>query len=149
MFLAERQENDMSGLDLELVTQPSDEDYNAIRQPLIDYNASKVDGPWGPLAIMLRDEAGTVRGGLWASYSYDWLFVELLVVPEAFRGQGLGARMLQQAEGWARERGCVGVWLDTFSFQAPGFYEKQGYTVFGVLDQYPGQTQRFFLRKML
>ncbi|WP_247749109.1 GNAT family N-acetyltransferase [Rhizobium sp. L245/93] len=57
--------------------------------------------------------------------------------------------MLQQAEGWARERGCVGVWLDTFSFQAPGFYEKQGYTVFGVLDHYPGEMQRFFLRKML
>lgn len=139
----------MSALELELVTQPSDDDHNAIRQPLIDYNASKVDGPWGPLAILPRCDDGAVRGGLWASYCYDWLFVELLVVPEAARGQGLGARMLQQAERWAKEQGCVGVWLDTFSFQAPGFYEKQGYSVFGVLDHYPGETQRFFLRKML
>lgn len=140
----------MPALDMTLVTAPTDDDLKAIRKPLAAYNASKVgDKPSGPLAILLRDSEGQVQGGLWANYYYDWLCVDLLVVPEAVRGQQLGSKMLRQAENWAKEKGCVGIWLDSFSFQAPGFYEKQGYSVFGVLDRYPGDTQRVFLQKML
>jgi hypothetical protein len=51
------------------------------------------------------------------------------------------------AEDEARALGCVGVWLDTFSFQARGFYERHGYEVFGTLDEFPAPHQRFFLRK--
>ena len=49
----------------------------------------------------------------------------------------------------ARERGCIGLWLDTYWFQARSFYEKQGYEVFGALDDYPRGGQRFFLKKSL
>jgi hypothetical protein len=52
------------------------------------------------------------------------------------------------AEGRAVERGCHSAWVDTFSFQAPGFYRKLGYEVFGELD-YPPEHKRFFLRKRL
>jgi hypothetical protein len=46
-------------------------------------------------------------------------------------------------------RGCVGVWLDTFSFQARGFYEKLGYRVFGEVADYPPGHTRHFLKKSL
>jgi hypothetical protein len=52
------------------------------------------------------------------------------------------------AEGRAVERGCHSAWVDTFSFQAPGFYPKLGYEVFGELDYPPGH-KRIFLQKRL
>jgi hypothetical protein len=61
---------------------------------------------------------------------------------------GLGRGPVAQAERIAVERGCHAAHLDTFSFQARGFYEKHGYAVFATLD-YPPERQRFFLRKRL
>jgi GNAT superfamily N-acetyltransferase len=80
---------------------------------------------------------------------YDWLFIELLAVPEQWRGHDYGTALMGEAERIARSRGCVGVWLDTFDFQARGFYEKLGFTLFGTLDDHPVGHRRFFLRKRL
>ena len=56
---------------------------------------------------------------------------------------------MEQAEAVAREQGCVGIWLDTFTFQAPGFYRKLGYALFGEIPDYPPGSSRFFLSKRL
>jgi ribosomal protein S18 acetylase RimI-like enzyme len=57
--------------------------------------------------------------------------------------------MLHQAEREAIARSCRGAWLDTYSFQARGFYERLGYTVFGILNDYPPGQYRVFLHKEL
>jgi ribosomal protein S18 acetylase RimI-like enzyme len=72
-----------------------------------------------------------------------------LYVPDLLRGQGFGSRLLRQAEEEASRRGCTGAWLDTFSFQAPDFYRRRGYTVFGAIEDYPPGHRRYFLRKSL
>ncbi len=46
-------------------------------------------------------------------------------------------------------RGCRGAWLDTFSFQAPGFYESIGYQRLGDLPDFPPGSRRHFLWKPL
>jgi hypothetical protein len=56
---------------------------------------------------------------------------------------------MASAEKIALERGCVGSWLTTFSFQASGFYEGLGYEVFGRLENSPGENVRIFMRKRL
>jgi GNAT superfamily N-acetyltransferase len=86
-------------------------------------------------------------GGLWMVARRDWLFLDLFVLPAEARRQGLGSRILAMAEAEARSRGCVGVWLDSFGFQAPGFYRRHGYQVVGVLPDYPAPHGRFFLAK--
>ena len=49
----------------------------------------------------------------------------------------------------AHSRGCRAVWLDTFSFQAPGFCRTQRYQEFGRLDDYPaGHTRHFFWKAL-
>ena len=101
------------------------------------------------LAVLLRDENGAAIGGLWGRTAWRWLFVELLFVPEALRCGGAGRELMRRAEAEAVERGCQLVWLDTFSFQARGFYEKLGYSVFGRLDDYPPGFSRFFMQKKL
>jgi GNAT superfamily N-acetyltransferase len=98
---------------------------------------------------MLRDGNRTCVGGLWGRLHYDWLFIEMLLVPEQLRGEGSGSRLLVKAEEFARERGCVGVWLDTHGFQAPHFYLKQGYERFGSLADHPRGFDRIFFRKYL
>src|ERR1700722_18293136 len=77
-----------------------------------------------------------------------WLFIRYLWVSEALRGKGIGRELMAGAEGRARERGCHSAYVDTFSFQGPGFYPKLGYQVFGELDYPPGH-KRIFLRKRL
>jgi ribosomal protein S18 acetylase RimI-like enzyme len=71
------------------------------------------------------------------------------VIPQNVRGKGIGSRLLQNAEEFARQNGCVNVWLDTFSFQAPDFYRKRGNEVFAELNCYPNDFSRIFLRKRL
>ncbi len=99
-------------------------------------------------AILLRDpDTQAVVGGLYGMDGFGWAFVKYLAVPDAYRGQGLGSRLLAEAEAIARARGYIGVWLDTFEFQARPFYEKLGYSVFGELEGAPNAIPRYFLKK--
>lgn len=102
-----------------------------------------------PLILAIEDGQRNVIGGLWGRTAYDWLFVELLFVPEALRGKGIGTELMRRAEAEAIARGCHGAWLDTFQFQARGFYERLGYACFGELADYPAGSARYFMRKSL
>ena len=90
---------------------------------------------------------GSVTGGATGYGSFDWVFLELLFVPETLRGKGVGSELLARVEAFAREHKMLGVWLDTFNFQARPFYERHGYAVFGTIDNHPSGGQRYFLQK--
>ncbi len=139
----------MATPDIVISDRPDPADREAILQALLDYNTARAGAAdIQPFAALLRDPGtGNTIGGLWGRSAYGWFFVELLVVPEHLRGQGVGTALMRSAEDAARKRGCVGIWLDTFSFQAPGFYRKLGFETFGRLDYYPGQSSRYFLAK--
>jgi GNAT superfamily N-acetyltransferase len=117
----------------------------------LDEASRPVIGPAQPrlLVIPLRDEAGAVTGGLWAVSLFQWLQLEMLFVPPPMRGQGVGSALLAAAEDEARRRQCIGMYVDTFSFQAAPFYEKMGFYPFGVLDDCPPGHRRLFLQKRL
>ena len=133
-------------LRITIARNPSEADRDAVLSPLRAYNIDRAGDPRNrPVAILLTDEKGDHVGGLWGRCAYDWLFVELLSVPEEHRGAGYGKSLLGQAEGIARANECIGIWLDTFEFQARGFYEKLGFEVFGTLEDHPVGQKRFFL----
>jgi GNAT superfamily N-acetyltransferase len=102
-----------------------------------------------PLAVLLQDPAGADIGGLWGRTARGWLHMDTPFVPDALRGAGLGSRLVRMAEAEAERRGNRGAWLDTFSFQARGFYERLGYSVFGTLEDYPPGHRRHYLCKRL
>lgn len=134
--------------ELHPIEAPVAADREAIAAPLRAYNLSKVATiEIKPLAIALRDADGHIIGGLWGETALDWLHVDLLAVPESLRGQDVGTALMRRAEAIARERGCVGAWLDTFAFQARGFYEKLGYQMFGEISDHPVGSARYFLSK--
>lgn len=128
---------------------PDREDLSAIVATLDVYNAAHsgmADLPG--FAIVLRDPGTRVAtGGLYATDGYGWAFIRYLAVPEQYRGQGLGRRLMTEAEKIARDRGYIGLWLDTFEFQARPFYEKLGFEVFGELEGGQGAIARYFLKK--
>ncbi|MFS2156096.1 GNAT family N-acetyltransferase [Pseudomonas sp. Pseusp122] len=136
---------------IELTSQPTEEDYLAILTPLRAYNVSQAgDAGAEKFALLVRDEhTHEVLGGLYGKLLYRWMFIELLAVPEQTRSQGTGSRLMGMAEELAREKNCVGIWLDTFDFQAPDFYRKHGFTEFGQLQDYPPGHQRLFFQKRL
>jgi GNAT superfamily N-acetyltransferase len=139
----------------EIVYEPEllPESRAAVIDGLVAFNRSQTPdfaGKYGSIGLMLKHpETGATDGGLTARIGFGWMFVELLFVPERLRGQGVGRQLMQQAEVVARQHQCVGIWLDTFTFQAPGFYQKLGYALFGEITNYPPGSSRFFLHKHL
>jgi GNAT superfamily N-acetyltransferase len=122
----------------------------AIIGPLVEYNSSRAGASHNqPIAVLVKDKDGEVVGGLWGHTGYEWLFTQLLVVPAGLRGRGVGTDIMRKAESEAMSRGCRGAWLDTFEFQARGFYERIGYECFGELPNYPQGFSRFFMKKTL
>lgn len=102
-----------------------------------------------PIAVVARDARGAIVGGIVGTTNWNWLHVRLVWVSESCRRGGLGRRLMAELERAAVARGCTRAHLDTFSFQARPFYERLGYRVFGVLDDYPPGQQRFFMEKTL
>ena len=137
------------GYRLTVEDAPDEADVEVLPYALEAYNEGRwpQHPAWQPLAIFLRDEAQIVAGLAGETYC-GWLFVKYLWVSEGLRGRGVGRELMARAEVRARERGCHSASLDTFSFQALGFYEKLGYQEFARLD-YPPDHHKHFMRKRL
>jgi GNAT superfamily N-acetyltransferase len=138
-------------LKMEVSFDVTAEEREAILKPLRAYNLSHTgDMAFETVGILLRVPVTLeVVGGLYGKISYGWMFIELLSIPDEMRTQGAGTRLMNAAEDLARQRGCGGIWLDTFSFQAPGFYRKLGFSEFGHIADYPAGHQRHFFQKRL
>jgi len=118
-----------------------------ILEPLAQHNeAAAGPGRWDTLAVTVRGVDGEVAGGLWGRTGYGFLFVELLALGPA-RGLGLGRKVMALAEAEARRRGLLGIWLDTWTFQALGFYPKLGFMECGRITEYPPGHDRIFYVK--
>jgi GNAT superfamily N-acetyltransferase len=126
-----------------------------IRQRIIEYNMQKV--PLGgiltvePLNVILKDSDGNIVGGINASTICYWgkCHIDIFWIEEQYRGTGYGGKLLRRVEEIALERGCTLILLDTYSFQAPGFYIKNGYEIFGVIENCPPGHSQYFLKKSL
>jgi GNAT superfamily N-acetyltransferase len=152
-MLRRMSDRDASGLGhgyrLTIEDSPAEADIEVLPHALEAYNEGEwpQHAPWRELAVFVREGDRIVAGLAGESYC-GWLFVKYLWVSEGLRGRGVGSELMARAEARARERGCHSAWLDTFSFQARGFYEKLGYEEFGRLDYPPGR-HRHFMRKRL
>lgn len=119
-----------------------------ILKGLIEYNRQKA-GPakWQSVAVVINDARGRVLGGLSGWTGWGWMHVELFWLPDELRRHGHGRRLMELAEAEARKRGCIGIYLNTASFQAPEFYPKLGFTPLAVMDDFPPGHKTFYLVK--
>ncbi len=96
-----------------------------------------------------KDSNGVAIGGIRGTVLMYWLRLEFLWVDDAFRGAGVGSRLLAEAEARGRELGAKNVGLETFEWQAPDFYRKQGYVEAARLENYFDDRDSAFMRKVL
>lgn len=109
--------------------------------------ASRKEGAIQNLQIIVEDDNGQWIGGLVAELCWNWLFVDKLWVDDSHRHEGIGSKLLREAERLAAERGCIHAYLTTYEFQARVFYEKHGYLVVGKLEDYPPGSAYYWMSK--
>ena len=134
---------------IEVTDVRNEQDDAFVASQLSAYNAEFVVRDFRLLRVFARDEEGSIIGGLLAETYWQYLEVHKLWVSEAHRNVGHASRLMNAAESEARQRGCKHAFLDTFSFQALGFYHKLGYSEFGRLDEFGGKHKRHYLHKRL
>ncbi len=78
-----------------------------------------------------------------------WLNIDVLFIEADVRGQGLGSRLLAQAEQQAVELGARSAKLETFEWQAPAFYRKHGYAEYARVNGYAGGFYLSCMKKVL
>lgn len=141
----------MSPISIHVLDKADVADIDFIRNGLREYNARFTEEGFAPLYVFLRDGDGSLVGGLLADTYWGWLSIHVVWIDERHRGQNYGERLIAVAEGEARQRGCAHVQLDTLSFQARPFYEKQGYRVYGSLADFPAGSGhvRYYMTKDL
>ena len=141
----------MSRPELTLTDAPTDADESVISSGLADYNTEKAGyRDWRPLAALLRDpQTGATLGGMIGRTSYGLLFIDMVYLPKTMRGQDIGRRLMAMMEQEGAARGCKSAFLLTITYQAPGFYERLGWTEFGRIACDPPGTARVFMTKRL
>ena len=129
---------------------PAENEIKYIREALNQFNNEMVgeDGHT-PLNIVEYDTNGNVIGGILGGTYWGWMYVDILWVHESNRHNGIGSKLLHEAEQEAIRRGCHHVHLDTMSWQAPEFYKKHGYEVIGILPDIPNGNEKYLLMKAL
>lgn len=129
---------------------PTEHEIAYVRESLMQFNNERVgaDGHT-PLNLVEYDADGKVIGGLLGGTYWGWMYVDILWVDENHRKQGIGSKLLAEAEREAMRRRCHHVHLDTMSWQAPDFYKKHGYEVIGILPDIPKGNQKYLLQKAL
>lgn len=140
-------------MNIEVIQNPSPDDLQTISLGLQSHNTKFIGGVAVEdalkFAVFAKDNAGKVIGGIRAVALWDWVNIEVIWVDEKARGAGIGRQLLEKAEAFAMEKDFFFVSLETASFQAREFYEKQGYEVFGELEDYPKGHKMFYMKKEL
>ena len=137
-----------------IIKNCSDDDAKYIIDRLVEYNLSQVPAVqeelFDSLDRKITDDNGKIIAGCIAKmYCWNVAYVDTLWVDEAYRGKGLGSKLLDDAEADAKAKGCYLIHLDTFDFQSKEFYVKRGYEVFGQLEDCPKGHCRYYLKKRL
>jgi len=128
------------------------DDADYIDSQIVNYNGKMVPFTQAPTFIglnrVIKDETGNIIAGInTVLYCWNCLYIDVLWIKEEYRGKGLGARLLKEVEDISKDKGCKLVHLDTFDFQAKDFYIKQGYEIFGKLENCPTGHIRYFMKK--
>jgi ribosomal protein S18 acetylase RimI-like enzyme len=135
-----------------IIKESNDDETKLIIDKLVEYNLSVVpqiqEQPFIWINRVVKNNEDKIIAGINSKmYCWNCLYIDSLWVDYEFRREKLGTKLLNEVEKIAIRKGCKLIHLDTFDFQAKDFYIKQGYEVFGVLDNCPENHKRYFMKK--
>lgn len=139
--------------------EATDSDKDQIYGWLKDYNhehngdfmrSLEEEGTEKPLFLTTKNNHGKVIGGLEGLLIHQWLRIEIMAIDPIHRNQGIGRDLVNRAEILAKGDGCLTSFVDTMSYQAPGFYEALGYQVVGRIPNWDSHGHdKIYLTKKL
>jgi ribosomal protein S18 acetylase RimI-like enzyme len=138
---------------LHITKELNNKDKQYINDELYKFNLSHfptdLSGRYEEVCLYLKDEHGKVRGGILSEICWNWLEIHTFMIDEDIRKSGYGTKLLCELEKIALEKECDFIKVDTLSFQALDFYKKNGYQVFGTIDNVGRDHQHYHLKKDL
>jgi GNAT superfamily N-acetyltransferase len=137
-----------------IIRESNSKESDLIVDRIVEYNLSKVplkqEVSFLRINRVIEDTNGEIIAGILSKmYCWNCLYIDALWVKEEYRIDGLGTKLIREIEKIAKEKGCYLIHLDTFDFQAKDFYIKQGYEIFGILDECPQRHKRYFMKKSI
>jgi GNAT superfamily N-acetyltransferase len=139
----------MNSYEIRIEDKAAPEDLQALWRNLYEFNVVQTGQHGQFISVFLRDSEGQIVGGAHGWTAFGWLHIDVLWLREDLRRKGMGRQVLEATEQEAKKRGCKFAELETFSFQALGFYQRNGYTIFGELGHIAGEHRWYFLKKDL
>lgn len=137
-------------MEFSVVDQPTKELIDFFDKRIEEFNVARWEiKEKKPIAVKVTDEHGKIIAGAAGETFGLWLFLDNLWVSEELRGQDIGSKILAKMELAAKDRGCRFVLLATLDFQARPFYEKYGYKVQWIQNNYPRDGRKHFMMKEL
>ncbi|UOE95031.1 GNAT family N-acetyltransferase [Alkalihalobacillus sp. LMS39] len=138
---------------LHITREFTKEDKQYIDDELYFYNVKhfpkNLGGRYEEIGLFVKDDNGSVRGGMLSAVCWNWMEIYSLIIDEDIRNAGYGTKLLKETEKIAIEKQCDFIKVDTLSFQALEFYEKNGYQVFGMIDKVGREFKHYYLKKDL
>ena len=132
------------------LSAPTPEDVQYLEDRLYEHNSGVTGIADGQLlAFLSRDESGRIIAGICGNTWGGGCEIRQFWVEQSHRHRGLGTLLFQAAESEARRRGCSQMLLMTFSFQAPEFYERNGFEIVATIADHPRGHRNLLMRKWL
>lgn len=129
--------------------EPSQADNAIIKEGLIAAHEHIIGERDKQFSVFLKNDSGKIFGGIQAFLDSESIYIDVLWVGEILQKQGHGTKLLDAAELEAIKNGCIFSLVDTWDFQAEGFYLKNGYERLGEIKNYWHGHSKIFLRKKL
>lgn len=138
---------------LTITKQLCEKDKQYIEDELYFFNLrhfpKDLGGRYEEVNLYVKDENDNVRGGILSAICWNWLEIYSLILDEDIRNSGYGTKLLNEVEKIAREKKCDFIKVDTLSFQALDFYKKNGFQVYGTIDNVGRDFIHYYLKKDL
>ncbi|MGF1704986.1 GNAT family N-acetyltransferase [Enterovibrio baiacu] len=132
-------------------SSPSKSDVSAIYQGLVEFNREHFPAPnENSFGLFIHDEEHRIVGGLTGQQFFTSMHIRYLWLDESMRRQGFGRQLIERVEAEAKQRDILNLFIDTYSFQAPTFYENLGFRQTGRYNDYPMRgIDKIFYQKRL
>ncbi len=139
-------------MEIDFKFSPSKEDVSTIYDGLLEFNKPHFpDLEENSFGLFVRDQKTNILGGLTGKFLFTTCHITYLWLSESIRGKGMGTKLIKQIESEAKILGIENIFLDTYTFQAPGFYEKIGFNDTGRYKDYPlpGVDKVFYQKRII
>jgi len=130
--------------------EPNPDDFESLSKGLLSHHESQGHKRiWEKYCIFLKDKSGKAHAGIIVTFLWNGMHIDSLWVDESLRGNDYGTKLMKMVEEAAIKKKCTIAYTDTFTWQAPEFYEKLGYKIYGRLEEFPeGNSLSYYYKRL-